>query len=314
MDNLTSKFLSDADLGPSTKSAYSAALKMFNDAGLTIDANCLKAFYKYLAKVKRAGRGGKPALLSPSSVALYISALRACMRWLQANEHITYEVYNRAILKFQVEKKPRYKSQSAVRIPAEGMHKAIGYYDTLPLPEDKLERMATLRNRALMWVLWDTAGRVSECLQLTRTNTNNGTLNRVTITGKGDKARSIHLGAESMRAIAAYLSERDDDMDALFIPLRHPSRENESLSRVGAWRIVTHAARSVGLTGNIGPHMIRHAKATMLTNEGMRVEVLQKYLGHESPATTMRHYAHLTDKSVALEVYEYAVHPNKMTQ
>jgi len=38
---------------------------------------------------------------------------------------------------------------------------------------------------------------------------------------------------------------------------------------------------------NVYPHRLRHFFATQLTAKGVPVQVIQKLLGHSSPATTM---------------------------
>jgi site-specific recombinase XerD len=308
----TALFLRESHMTPNTRATYSAGLKAFDEAGFVINQNCIRDFYRHLATVKSVGRDGRARLLSTATVAAYIAALRKCIVWLEANDHISAEVVGKAERRWSAEHKPRYKTQSDVRRPNPLLYTAIDYYDTLPLPDDKEERLIILRNRALMWSLWDTAGRVSECLQLTRANTKDGTQEMVSIVGKGDRRRTIRLGAESMRAIREYVAERDDAKKPIFIPHKHPGHATEALSRVGAWRIVKAAAQAVGLDGNIGPHAIRHAKAEMMANEGMPMHLIQRVLGHESMSTTVRSYAIVSDKRAYEAMDEYTIDPLKV--
>lgn len=309
--HLTQLFLTESTMTHNTRATYAAGLKMFDEAGFVINQNCIRDFYRHVAGVKTAGKDGIARLLSKSTIAAYISALRKCIVWLEANDRISDEVATKAERRWKAEHKPRYKTQSEVRRPNPLINRAIAYYDTLPLPERADRRLVILRNRALMWALWDTAGRVSECLQLTRTNTKDGTLSKIYITAKGGKKRPILLGTESKRAIAAYVAERDDTKGAIFIPHKHPGHASEAISRVMAWRIVKEACKAVGLTGNVGPHMIRHAKGEMLLNEGMPITSIQRYLGHEDISTTVRHYAIVRDDLVFDQVEEYSVDPRK---
>jgi integrase/recombinase XerD len=48
---------------------------------------------------------------------------------------------------------------------------------------------------------------------------------------------------------------------------------------------------------NLYPHLIRHTTATMMLNNGAKLEEVQAYLGHEDPSTTLV-YAKLSTEAV----------------
>ena len=50
-------------------------------------------------------------------------------------------------------------------------------------------------------------------------------------------------------------------------------------------------------------HALRHSYATTLVNNGVRLEVVRKLLGHKSMQTTLR-YAEVNDASVKTELRE----------
>ncbi len=52
-------------------------------------------------------------------------------------------------------------------------------------------------------------------------------------------------------------------------------------------------------------HALRHTYATRAIESGMQPKVLQKLLGHASIKTTMDHYAHVTDDSMASAVRQF---------
>jgi site-specific recombinase XerD len=93
-----------------------------------------------------------------------------------------------------------------------------------------------------------------------------------------------------MRAIQAYLAERQDDCPGLFIS--HGRGKGRPLGRGTVWAVVKEAAQALGLHRKTSPHSFRHYRATQLLNEGMPLESVQAYLGHQDISTTRKVYAH----------------------
>ena len=171
--------------------------------------------------------------------------------------------------------------------------KIIGYYDELPLPLDNdsyNRRLSLLRDRALVKVLYSTAARISEVVALNRNNVDRGHAQFATITGKGNKPRTIHLREYARRSIVTYLAERRDPNPALFIAHSRNAR-NARLSVTSAHNIVKRAVKALNLHDSLSAHDFRHYRATQLLREGMPLEVVQEYLGHSDISTTRSVYA-----------------------
>jgi integrase len=169
----------------------------------------------------------------------------------------------------------------------------IDYYDELPLPSDNdryNRRLSLLRDRALVRVLYSTAARISEVVALDRNNVDRGHAQFATITGKGNKPRTIHLRKYARRSIIAYLAERRDSNPALFIAHSRNAR-NARLSVTSAHNIVKRAVKALNLHDSLSAHDFRHYRATQLLREGMPLEVVQEYLGHSDISTTRSVYA-----------------------
>ena len=58
------------------------------------------------------------------------------------------------------------------------------------------------------------------------------------------------------------------------------------LSRQGAWGVLEHWGRRVGLAERLSPHVLRHSCATHLLAHGADLRVVQELLGHQSIMTT----------------------------
>jgi integrase/recombinase XerD len=117
-----------------------------------------------------------------------------------------------------------------------------------------------------------------------------GRLDEVHLVGKGGQPRVILLTSEAMQAIRSYISERSDGFAGLFIS--HGRGYGKPLGRGTIWAVVKKAAAILGLHHSTSPHSFRHYRATQLLNEGMPLESVQAYLGHQDISTTRKVYAH----------------------
>jgi site-specific recombinase XerD len=169
----------------------------------------------------------------------------------------------------------------------------VSYYDQLPLPPENdiyNRRLSLLRDRALVKVLYSTAARISEVVALSRYNVDHGRSEYATITGKGNKPRTIHMRNYARRAIQTYLAERTDANPALFVA-HSRNAESARLSVTSAHNIIKRAVKALKLHPSLSAHDFRHFRATQLLREGMPLEVVQEYLGHADVSTTRNVYA-----------------------
>jgi len=253
-----------------------------------------------------------PRLLRPTSVRRKAAAIRAFYRFCYAEELIGDDVGALIDLPRQTQRLP----------------------DTLDAREvaDLLEAvdgsdLVSLRDRALLELLYAAGLRVSEALDLDREDlAPSGGFVRVI--GKGDKERLVPVGDVALAAIADYLDERDrrpqaaeegsrpasrrggtstrpDAADRGREPL-FLSRRGRRLDRMAAWRVMRTAALKAGLAGRVTPHTLRHSFATHLLEGGADLRVVQELLGHASITTTQL-YTHVTGERIR-QVYLRA-HP-----
>ena len=61
------------------------------------------------------------------------------------------------------------------------------------------------------------------------------------------------------------------------------------LHRTSAFRIVQRLAAQAGIDGQISPHSLRHAFATIALDAGVSLHSLQDSMGHADPRTTRRY-------------------------
>lgn len=159
----------------------------------------------------------------------------------------------------------------------------------------------TLRNRALLELLYGTGARISEAVGLAVDDLEP---EQVRLRGKGGRTRVVPLGRYASEALDAYLVRARPALvartPALFLNAR-----GGRLTRQGAWEVLQAAAERAGLEG-ISPHVLRHSFATHLLDGGADVRVVQELLGHASVTTTQVYTLVTVDK--LREVYA-AAHP-----
>ncbi|HUH69065.1 MAG TPA: site-specific tyrosine recombinase XerD [Mycobacterium sp.] len=145
----------------------------------------------------------------------------------------------------------------------------------------------TLRNRALLELLYSTGSRISEAVGLDVDDIDTQARS-VLLCGKGGKQRLVPVGLPAVQALDAYLvrgrpelARRGRGTPAIFLNVR-----GGRLSRQSAWQVLQDAAERAGITSGVSPHMLRHSFATHLLEGGADVRVVQELLGHASVTTT----------------------------
>jgi len=153
---------------------------------------------------------------------------------------------------------------------------------------------ASLRDRAILEVLYGTGARVAELVGIDTSDISKDLFDGEEITilklrGKGSKERLVPLGKFAIEALDNYLvrlrpallAKNSQNNRALFLNAR-----GTRLSRQSAWSTVLKAAEATGLQGRVSPHVFRHSYATHLLDGGADIRVVQELLGHASVTTT----------------------------
>ncbi len=127
----------------------------------------------------------------------------------------------------------------------------------------------------------------------------------VTVTGKGNKRRTVPVGAKAVEAIGRWLAIRGTWLKADPHPLFLSTRGERLSGRSIQQRLKAHAQRA-GIPANLHPHVLRHSFASHLLQASGDLRAVQELLGHSSIASTQV-YTSLDFKRLA-EVYD-AAHP-----
>jgi integrase/recombinase XerD len=144
----------------------------------------------------------------------------------------------------------------------------------------------SLRNRAMMEILYACGMRVSEMLSLSIHHID-WKEKLVLIHGKGRKQRIVPMADIAFDFILKYKEEARSELkkhretDIFFL-----NRFGRQMSRMGFWKILQEAALKAGIKSHISPHTFRHSFATHLLEAGANLRIVQELLGHASLNTT----------------------------
>jgi site-specific recombinase XerD len=251
----------------------------------------IEEFYGWL--VRRHGRERR------ATVATYTAGLRALVRYLARRASLRPGVsYEQMRANAQ-----QVIGRATYRTPRidQGLPLLVTHVLSLELPplteRGGAKRLELLRDKALMLTLFCTGMRREEVSSLNRVDLQDGWADRALITGKGEKERVVFFDEATLEAIREYLAARNDSLAPVF--LRHDNHRGRSAGHGGehwrlapqsVWVVVKRYAREVGVPATT--HHFRHSKASVLLNRGASLSEVQDILGHASPETTKRIYAH----------------------
>ena len=156
------------------------------------------------------------------------------------------------------------------------------------LDEVKGEDPISLRDRAILEVMYGCGLRVSELCELKREDiVANGELLR--ILGKGSKERIVPIGTAAGRALTAYLEGSRESFAKGNLSEGHIflTRLGRPFTRQGVFKIVRTRAAAVGIAADrISPHVLRHCFASHMLSHGADIRAIQELLGHADIGTT----------------------------
>jgi len=134
------------------------------------------------------------------------------------------------------------------------------------------------RDYALILFLYASGTRISECLELTMNDMEEGWLH--VRHAKGEKERIVPLAKIAKKAIDEYMLVSNMDKEYVWC-----NYKGGKLSRISAYKITQ---KYLG----VSPHVLRHSYATSLIRGGADLRVVQELLGHASLLTTQI-YTHI---------------------
>lgn len=239
--------------------------------------------WKYRVWLSRSLNKLKKSPLKKSTQNYYLIALRAFLVYFT----------DRNILSLPAEKikLAKDKDERAVKfLTLEQVEKLLA--------TPKTSTITGLRDRAILETLFSTGLRVAELISLNRDQIKIKAETKdleISITGKGNRTRTVYLSERAIQHLKNYLKTRTDNDKALFINYRGPKKSAKRLTSRSVENLVKKYALLAGIPVLTTPHVLRHSFATDLLMNGVDLRIVQEFLGHKN-ITTTQVYTHVTNK------------------
>lgn len=173
-------------------------------------------------------------------------------------------------------------------------------------PEKSPTRLAAARIACLLELLYATGLRVSELVGLPKTAAKRAEP-LILVRGKGGRERLVPISEPARRAITVFRGLLEAAGQANGPWLFPAESQSGHLSRqVFARDLKTVAARAGIGAARVSPHVLRHAFASHLLQNGADLRVVQELLGHADISTTQI-YTHVLDARMKAMVRD--LHP-----
>ena len=160
----------------------------------------------------------------------------------------------------------------------------------------KGKQFRRLRLQALLETLYATGMRVSELVAL-KQETFHASQRFLIVRGKGSKERMIPLSDKARDTIGKYLKLKNNNPELNQSSWLFPAVSSSGhMTRQAFARDLKKLAVRAGMfSTKISPHVLRHAFATHLLQNGADLRMVQHLLGHSSISTTQI-YTHILEK------------------
>ena len=256
-------------LSQNTLDSYRSDLEQFSSwlekNNLSYIKTSKKEILSYLSFLFQKGLGSK-------TVARKLSSLKSFFRYLVFKSIIPNDPSS------EVETPKLLKS-----IPKSISEKEVEAL--LAAPDEKTD--IGLRDKTMIETLYSCGLRISELtnLELLNLNLRQGVIR---VIGKGQKERLVPMGDQLIGLLKLYISSSRKKLlnkrhsDFLFLSTR-----GQRMTRQSFWHRIKHYCLASGFEPDkISPHVLRHAFATHLLNNGADLRVVQLLLGHSDLNTT----------------------------
>lgn len=252
---------------PNTIREYTYDLQMFqrftnNKPPEDIRTSDLRQFFLHLKREKE---------YSPRSLHRKICSLKSFYKFLKKEGFVAQNPT---------------ESIESPKIP-QSLPKTITIEEALKL----LDTPKNSRDKTILYLLYGTGMRVSELVNLNKSNLDLQNKFIKVVRGKGNKDRLIPLPDQIIPILNDYLISRNgtEGETALIT-----NRSGKRLTTRSIQRIVKKYKALAEINDKkLTPHILRHAFATHLLSNAVDIRVIQELLGHSSLSTTQL-YTHVT--------------------
>ncbi len=213
--------------------------------------------------------------ISASSISRNLASLRGFTNFCLEHNFITNNP-------LQYIKNPKVKRKLPETVNSKSIEEIFGL-----IKDHNYSEYEKLLVTAIIDITYSCALRVSEVcnLKLNDLDIKNGTLR---VFGKGSKFRIVPIGPKTLNNLSEYLKVRNSINNNLFI-----LKSGNPIYSKFVYRITNQFLGMVADTKKKSPHVLRHASATHMLDEGADLLAVKEILGHENLSTTQI-YTHVS--------------------
>lgn len=254
----------------------------------------LERYQRYLFYYRQE-RNDRP--LSPTSQNHYLTSVKQYFKWMTQQNYLLYNPASELLI---------IKPNASLPIVL-----SIEEIERL-MQQPDMSKSEGIRDRAILELFYSTGIRRTELLSLKLQHIS---LSQKTVyihQGKGKKDRLIPVGECALHWIKRYLTETRDQLltdiqqDALFLnDYGNVFRDNKLGDKVKRFM------KNAGINVPGSCHLLRHAMATHMLENGAELRFIQAMLGHSNLSTTQI-YTHVSIRK--LQEVHRETHPAKLQQ
>lgn len=146
--------------------------------------------------------------------------------------------------------------------------------------EELLAACNTVLEATLIIVLFDTAVRISELLNLELDDIDwDGGF--ISVVRKGGREEKVNISEKALAALDKWIAVRESTSKRVFMDLTY----------YRAWSILKAVGKRAGI--KVHPHIFRHSRAVHMLMNGAEMYTVKEHLGHVNIATTINIYGRL---------------------
>ena len=209
--------------------------------------------------------------LSPYTIHTYGRGIRTFIKWA-----IT-EGYMAGPYKFKCPPKPTKDIRPLDLGAARNALAEIANQDSL----------AGYRNTVIMRTFVDTGMRLSELVNMELQDFDPEERS-IRIKGKGQKVRFVYPSLPTVKALRAYLVQRDQVVGTAHNRV-WVGEGGEIIGLRAVQSFMARLKKRIKYEGKLSPHILRHTYAILFLEKGGNTAALQDLMGHSDPETTMEY-------------------------
>ena len=247
-------------LSPHTLSNYGRDLARLRDYCLRRELHSANSVQvgdvrQYASQLHRSGLGS-------SSIQRSLSAIRSFYNYLGRQREVRQNPANGV-------QAPRKAQRLPKVLDADQVNRYLQQQGRDPIQ---------LRDQAMAELFYSSGLRLAELASVNLGDVNPNT-QLLTVTGKGNKTRTVPVGSVALKAIAAWLAVRPDvaGVAALFT-----SNRGRRISLRNIQARLRQRGRNSGMQQDVHPHMLRHSFASHILESSGDLRAVQELLGHRA--------------------------------